>query len=156
MERRVPSTHVARIDRVFALNTAVFQNIDERFLRVVVVVFFCAWQTAERRLENGARPRGASRGKFRRRRDERLQSEIQIVRERDERHGPERFSGHEPRGIRDAKRSKPGEKSNSRRGTTSAKRGDEHGLYQGDVRGDGRVVSVVFNHRAAADRAAFV
>ena len=32
-----------------------------------------------------------------------------IVRERDERHGPERFSGHETRGIRDAERSKSGE-----------------------------------------------
>ena len=35
--------------------------------------------------------------------------EIKIVRERDERHGPERFSGHETRGIRDAERSKSGE-----------------------------------------------
>ena len=77
-------------------------------------------------------------------------TEIQIVRERDERHGPERFSGHETRGIRDAERSKSGEKSNTRRRTTSAKRGDEHGLYQGDVRSDGRVVSFVFTHRTAA------
>jgi hypothetical protein len=106
----------------------------------------------KKKKKNEKRKRKSARRATATRRKRRFKSETEILRERDEHHGPERFSGYETWRwvvVHVPERPERGEKSNQGGRAKGIERGHERGVHEGDVRGDGRVVGFVFNHRAA-------